>query len=315
MDSRPAERLDAAFGETLAQLADQFPKLSLRWTVSADSPVAAPFRNRFPDRCARIDEHSSSELVTTAETAGPAAPVLVIASASTFVGAWYPAIRASLAPQRANVKLVATSGVHSVDAADEPGVFDDLALMRTLPGMTVLEPADAPTARSTARALVGMDGPAYVRLAGGPQPTVTNGELELGRATELRPGTDLTLIAVGPLVARALVVATSLGRVGVRARVLDLGCLKPFDEKAVLRAARETGALLTLENQYISTGVGALISAATAENCPVPVRRLGILDLDGGPADGRVGSERPELSEERALQEAWELLRLKGKVQ
>ncbi|HEV2231452.1 MAG TPA: transketolase C-terminal domain-containing protein, partial [Thermoplasmata archaeon] len=206
-------------------------------------------------------------------------------------------------------------GAPPVGTADDLGVFDDLALMRTLPGMTVIEPADAPTARSTARALAGMEGPAYVRLAGGAQPTVTNGEIEIGRATELRPGTDLTLIAVGRLVARALAVANALGNVGVRARVLDLGCLKPFDEKSVLRAARETGALLTLEDQYISTGVGALVSAATAENCPVPVRRLGILDLDGGPAGGGVGPERPELSEERALHEAWELLRLKGKVQ
>ncbi|MCI4360778.1 MAG: transketolase family protein, partial [Thermoplasmata archaeon] len=122
-------------------------------------------------------------------------------------------------------------------------------------------------------------------------------------------------VAVGAMVARALDVAEELHRVGVEARVLDLASVKPFDQKALLKAARETGAILTMEEHSVLTGVGSLVAAATSENYPVPVRRLGVPDLFGESGDPWTLMDRYGLSKERALEEAWDLLKMRGKVQ
>ncbi|EQD72894.1 Transketolase central region, partial [mine drainage metagenome] len=124
--------------------------------------------------------------------------------------------------------------------------------------MTVVVPADAPTTRTATRVLHDTRGPAYLRLPRENLPVVTDGEFRLGRAPELAAGSDLTIGAVGVMVARALEVARRLGEGGISVRVLDLASVKPFDEPAILRAARETGAILVLEEHSVLTGVGAL---------------------------------------------------------
>jgi transketolase len=193
-------------------------------------------------------------------------------------------------------------------------MLEDIGLMRGLPGMTVVVPADAPTTRSAILALAEVYGPAYVRLTRENLPTVTDGSFEIGRANELRPGSDLTIVALGALVARALDVAEELHKVGVEVRILDAASVKPFDEAAVLRAARDTGALLVLEEHTVETGVGSLIAATTAENYPVPVRRVGVPDVFGESGEGWALMDRFGLSEGRIMEEAWELLRARGKV-
>ena len=187
--------------------------------------------------------------------------------------------------------------------------------MRGLPGMTVVVPADAPSTHSATLALAGFDGPAYLRLVRESLPTVTDGSFVLGRATEVRAGGDLTIVAVGALVARALEVGLELHRVGVEARVLDFASMKPFDEKALLKAARETGAILTMEEQSVVTGLGTIVAATTSGAHPVPVRSLGVPDVFEEGGDPATRLDRHGLSKARAMEEAWELLRLRGKVQ
>jgi transketolase len=181
--------------------------------------------------------------------------------------------------------------------------------------MTVIVPADAPTTRAATFAVAERDGPAYVRLTRENLPTVTDGSFQIGKAAELRSGSDLTIVAVGALVARALEVAEELAKVGVSTRVLDFASVKPFDEPALLRAARETGALLVLEEHSVLTGVGALVASTTSENYPVPVRRVGVPDVFGESGEPWALLDRYGMSKERIRNEAWELLRLRGKVQ
>jgi transketolase len=194
-------------------------------------------------------------------------------------------------------------------------MLEDIGLMRGLPGMTVLVPADAPSTRAATLAIVEFDGPCYVRLTRENLPTVTDGDLRIGRANEIRAGGDLTIIAVGAMVARALDVAEELHRIGIETRVIDLASVKPFDEKAILRAARDTGAILTMEEHTALTGIGALVASATSENYPVPVRRVGVPDLFGESGEPWTLLDHYGLSKDRALEEAFDLLRLRGKVQ
>jgi|GEM_PF-2658393 len=191
----------------------------------------------------------------------------------------------------------------------------DLALVRGLPTFLVAVPADAASAAAVVTTIADLDGPAYIRLAGQPLPVLPEVAWPVGGARELRAGGDLTVVAVGPPVHLGLEVADELHRVGVEVRVLDLGWVKPFDARAVLRAARETGAILTLEDDAAPTGLGTQVAAVVAENHPVPVRRVGRPDLWIEPGSAASAGAAVGVTRTRALEEAWELLRGKGKVQ
>ncbi|HLM70364.1 MAG TPA: transketolase C-terminal domain-containing protein, partial [Thermoplasmata archaeon] len=221
----------------------------------------------------------------------------------------------SICYNKANVKIVATHGGLLVGAdGGTHQIVEDIGLMRGLPGMTVIVPADAPTTRAATFAVADRYGPAYVRLTRENLPTVTDGSFQIGKAAELRGGTDLTIVAVGSLVARGLEVAAELAQVGISVRVLDFASVKPFDAPALLRAARDTGAILVLEEHSVLTGVGALVASTTSENYPVPVRRVGVPDVFGESGDPWALMDRYGMSKERIRDEAWELLRARGKV-
>ena len=211
----------------------------------------------------------------------------------------------SLVRPRLPAKLVAFPA-----AAPGPG-RDDLATMRSLPGLTVVAPADGPTTRAATVALAEREGPAYLRLPAADAPSVSDGTFAVGRAREARAGSDLAIVSLGRPLARALEVADELARVGVSVRVLDVASVKPFDEAAVLRAARDTGAILVVEDAPVGGGVGTLVAAMTAENHPVPVRRVARPDVwsDAGDEPGDTG-----VSLDRIRDEAWELLRLRGRL-
>jgi transketolase len=233
-----------------------------------------------------------------------------------LVGRSYFEIRESICREARNVKLVSTdAGLPNAPTSPSSPIFEDIGLLRALPGMTVVVPGDGPTAAAATRAVAEFAGPAYVRLAPGALPTLTDGNFRVGRAAVLAEGTDLTIVAIGALLRTALDLAGELGKVGVSVRVLDFASVKPFDEKALLRAARETGAILTMEEHSVLTGVGALVASATAEEAPVPVRRVGLPDVFAETFSAGDPRDQLGLSKERCLEEAWTLLRARGKVQ
>jgi transketolase len=289
-DARPPQALSEALDAAWTALQGSAPQAELLRGPGAGAP----------------------DFAVAAERAKPGAPVFVVTSAAAAVEA-YGELREHVVRPRANVKIVAWEAAGSTDRTSA-GV-DDLGVLRGLPGLTIVVPADGPTVRTAVPAIAAFDGPVYVRLALGSLPTVTDGSFLVGRAPALRDGSDLTLVAIGPMVSRALAVATELAAVGVSARVLDFASFKPHDTKAVLRAARETGALLTLEDHSTLTGLGALIASVVAEEAPVPVRRVGLPDLFGTDEGAGSALERPGLSLDRCLEEAWTVLRAKGKVQ
>jgi transketolase len=304
-----------AYATALLELGD----LGAVVVVEADgsaATVAQGFGAKFPDRFVRVPAREPTMMSMAADRASGGGPVFVNCSAAFAAGQASYTVRESVCRPHANVKIVvADAGIQGGGAVGTPSMVEDIGLMRGLPGMTVIVPADAPTTRAATLAVAERADPAYVRLTWEKLPTVSDGAFRIGAAQELRPGNDLTIVAIGALVARALAVAEELARVGVSARVLDFASVKPFDEPALLRAARDTGAILVLEEHSVLTGVGALVASTTSENNPVPVRRVGVPDVFGETGDPLTRLDRFGLSVERIRDEAWELLKMRGKVQ
>jgi transketolase len=276
------------------------------------SRFTRPFRERCPDRYEHVRAPAAEAMRKAADLARAGGPVVVSGPSDRVAVDAYPVFRREAARPRLRVTLVSTDGGW---VRSDPAVLEDAALLRGVPGLALVVPADARTAAAALGAILRLDGAAYLRL--GPTLPTQLGEVpfEIGRARQLRDGTDLALLAVGRPVELALDAAEALGRVGLSARVLDFASLAPIDEKAVLRAARDTGAVLTLEEHQALTGLGVTVAALTAEHAPVPVRRIGAPDLFGRGGDADQGPADLGIGLEAALEEAWELLRLKGKVQ
>jgi transketolase len=315
-EPRKTESLRDAYGLTLAELGESDPTLVVLDADLSGSTRTMVFGKKFPDRFFNVGVMEPTMMSMAAGLALGGRTVFASTFAIFAAGQAYNFVRQSICYNGANVKIVATHGGLLVGGdGGTHQMIEDLGLMRGLPGMTVIAPADAPTTRAAVRAIVGFQGPAYVRLTRENLPTLTNGEFRIGKAGLLREGSDLTIIAVGALVARALDVAEDLSRVGISVRVLDFASIKPFDEKALLRAARETGAILTMEEHSVLTGLGALVASVTAEEYPVPVRRIGVPDVFGESGDPWTLVDRYGMSKERCLEEAWTLLKARGKVQ
>jgi transketolase len=315
-DARKLESLRDAYGQALVELGDRDPALVVFDAGLSGSTRTMLFGQKFAPRFYNVGAMESTMMSMAAGMSLGGRTVYASSFAVFAAGQAYNFVRQSICYNHANVKIVATHGGVLVGADGGMHQMDeDIALMRGLPGMTVIVPADAPTARAATFAVHDRAGPAYVRLTRENLPTVTDGSFAIGKAAELRAGTDLTIVAVGALLARALDVADELGAVGISTRVLDFASVKPFDEPALLRAARDTGAILVLEEHTVLTGVGALVAATTSENYPVPVRRVGVPDVFGESGDPWALMDRYGMSRDRIRDEAWELLKIRGKAQ
>ena len=315
MPDRKSGSLGEAYGEALVELGDRDASL-----IAVDAAVSGRshgglFATRFPDRFLSFGMIEPTMVAIASGLALGGRTVFASGAAASMAGQAYGAVRLAACYNRANVKIVATHGGLLVGGEGAPfQMLEDIALMRSLPGMTVIVPGDAPSTRSAVLAVASFEGPAYLRLTSVNLPIVTDGAFTLGRAGRLREGSDLTIVAIGAMLGRALDVAEELHQAGVEARVLDFASLKPADEKSLIQAARETGAILTMEEHNVLTGLGSLVASAISTTDPVPVRQVGVPDLFGERGDPWKLLDHYGLSQKHALDEAWELLKLRGKV-
>lgn len=208
--------------------------------------------------------------------------------ASTFAvfatGRAYDQIRNSIAYPGLNVKIAAThAGLTVGEDGGSHQAVEDIAIMRAIPGMTVLVPSDGVSTKKLVAAAAEYVGPVYLRLGRPAVPVIYNEDEEfvIGRAKELRAGSDLTLVAAGIMVAKALEAAEGLAKEGINVRVLDMHTIKPLDGEALKKAAQETGVIITVEEHSVLGGLGGAVAEFVAENCPVPVIRLGVQDTFG----------------------------------
>lgn len=189
---------------------------------------------------------------------------------------------------------VAYAGLNVKMVGSDPGItaelnggthmsMEDVSIMRNIPGMTVYEPVDSAQLRAAFPQILAHDGPVYIRLLRRPAVRIDseNDEFTLGKASLLREGGDVTILATGIMVAEALLAAEELAGQGISAEVLNVHTVKPFDEEAVLRSAMKTGAVVTAENASVIGGLGSAAAECLGENCPVPLRRIGVRDCFG----------------------------------
>jgi transketolase len=190
-------------------------------------------------------------------------------------------------------------------------INEDIALIRGLPNMSVVVPADSLETYKAVKACVEYDGPIYVRLGRADVPTITspNDSFEIGKASTLKDGNDVTLIGTGTMVSRCLLAAQELDKHGINARVINLSSVKPIDEKVIIKAARETGGIVTAEEHSVMSGMGSAVAMVLVENAHVPMKRVGIPDIFGESGESEELMEKYGLTAENIVDASHDVMR------
>ena len=276
----------AAYGEALVELAEKYPELVVFDADLAGATMTKGFAAKYPDR---FFDMGIAECNMTGVAAGMAAcgfkPFTNTFAIFASGRAWEQ-VRNSVAYPRLNVKIVGSHGGLSVgeDGATHQCI-EDFALMRVIPGMKVVCPCDGHEMKLAVEALLNYDGPAYLRLGRAAVDTVTDEipgyKFELDKGVTLADGGDVTVIATGMMVQVALQARETMAKEGVSVRVIGMHTVKPLDSELVLKAAKETGCIVTSEEHSIVGGLGGAVAEFVSENCPVPVVRHGVNDEFG----------------------------------
>ena len=272
------------YGKTLVELGKKNPDIVVLDADLRPSTMTKYFAKEFPDRFfdVGIAEQNMIGIASGLAASGK------IPFASTFAvfapGRCFDQIRVSVAQARLNVKIVSThAGVTVGEDGASHQALEDLALICSLPGFTVIVPADAIETAQVVEAVANHVGPCYVRLPRAKLPNVNGADyrFEIGKAVIIRPGKDVTVIAIGVMVSRALEAAGELAKEGIDCRVLNMPTLKPIDEAAVVKAAGETGAIVTAEEHQEHGGLGSIVARIVARRHPVPMEFVAVKDVFG----------------------------------
>ena len=279
-----------SYGEALRDLADEYKDLVVLDADLAAATKTAIFKKAHPDR---FFDCGIAEANMMGVAAGLAA-CGKIPFASTFAmfaaGRAFEIVRNSIGYPHLNVKIGAT---HAGISVGEDGAThqcnEDIALMRTIPGMTIINPADDVEAKAAVKAALDFNGPVYMRFGRLAVPVINDSatyKFELGKGIVLRDGSDVTIVATGLMVNEALQSAEVLAAEGISARVVNIHTIKPLDKELVCKCAKETGVIVTAEEHSIIGGLGSAVAEAVTECCPVPVIKVGVNDVFGhsGPA-------------------------------
>lgn len=304
--------LRQAFGETLAQLGDDDERIVVLDGDVGSSTGAAIFEQAHPGRYLQtgIAEQNMVAMAAGLATLGY---VPFVTTFSCFaVARALDSVRILVAQPGLNVKLIGGyAGLLTGMTGKTHQMFDDIAIMRSLPNMTVLAPADELEARQVVRAITADEHPAYVQITRERSPVLFGEEyhFEIGRAVTVRDGSDATVVSTGVQSTRVYEAAEILAARGIEVRVLHVPTIKPLDEDALVHAAEETGYVITVEEQSILGGLGGAVAEALSNRCPVTVKRLGINDCFGesGPDDQLL--EKYRLSAPRVAEDVEALLR------
>lgn len=276
--------LREAYGKALQALGHEMAELVVLEGDLSESTNTWMFGNDFPERFFNMGI-SEQDMMGTAAGLATCGKVPFASTFAVFASMRAcEQVRTSICYPDLNVKIVAThAGLSAGATGPTHQGIEDLAIMRSFPNMTVISPSDAHTVQAAVPVIARHKGPVYMRLPRAPLPVLypEGSPFEIGPARLLRDGRDVTLVATGALVSRALEASAALDSLGVLARVLDVCTIKPIDREAIARAARETGRIVTLEDHNIIGGLGGAVAEVVTEVAPVPVLRLGIPDCFG----------------------------------
>lgn len=279
-----------SYGEALVELGKKRDDFIVMDADLAAATQTGKFKAAFPDRFYDCGIAEQNMLGIAAGVAATGKKVFVSSFAMFVAGRAFEQIRNSICYPKLPVIIGAT---HAGISVGEDGAthqcLEDIALMRTLPGMTIISPADDTEAKKAVYAAIEHDGPVYIRFGRAAVPVIFDDDykFQIGKASVLREGSDVAIIATGLMVNEAIRAHEILKNDGISARVINMATIKPLDTNTVLAAARETGAIVTTEEHSVIGGLGSAVSEVIAEEYPVPVVKLGVYDRFGfsGPAD------------------------------
>lgn len=273
-----------AFGKTLVEIGRKNKDLVVLGADLSSSTKTAFFEKEFPERFFNCGIAEANMMGVAAGLAASGKTVVASTFAVFATGRCYDQIRQSIAYPRLNVKIVASHAGITVggDGASHQ-TAEDIALMKVLPNMRVVVPADAIETKKAIRAIIESEGPYYMRMGRADVPTITgeDDDFELGKASIMREGSDVAIISTGIMVSQALKAAEMLRLKGIEAMVVNMSTIKPLDVDTVLMAARKTGAVITAEEHSVIFGLGNSVAITLGEKYPVPLKRVGIPDTFG----------------------------------
>lgn len=299
------------YGETLVELGKKNENIVVLDADLSKSTKTHAFSKEFPNRFFNMGIAEQNLMGTAAGLAASGK----IPFASTFAvfasGRAFEIIRNSICYPKLNVKVCAThAGITVGEDGASHQAIEDISLMRSLPNMTVLNPADATSAEALLNEIVEYDGPVYVRLGRAKVSVVYDKDTKftIGKGMEVRSGNDVTIIATGIMVDEALKAYEELSKEGISARIIDMHTIKPVDKEIIIKAAKETKGIITAEEHNVIGGLGSAVAEVLAENHPALLKRVGINDTFG--ESGKPGElmEKYGLTAENIIAKVKEIL-------
>ncbi|NLS44967.1 MAG: transketolase family protein [Firmicutes bacterium] len=274
----------AAYGKALIELGRLNPDIVVLDADLSKSTRTDGFAREFPERFFQMGV-AEADMMGTAAGLAASGKIPFASSFAIFAsGRAFDQVRQTAGYGRLNVKIGASHGGITVgeDGASHQSI-EDLTLMRVIPGMTVIVPADAVETHQAVFAAADHEGPVYIRTGRSPVPVLfkESYNFKIGEAIVVRDGKDITIIACGIMVSESLKAAEILAEKGISARVINMATIKPIHTDIIIKAAEETGAIVTAEEHSIIGGLGSAVCETVSEICPVPVKRIGVCDVFG----------------------------------
>lgn len=273
-----------AYGKALVELGKKYDNLVVMDADLSKSTMTAEFGKTYPERFFNMGIAEQNLYGAAAGLALSGKTVCASTFAMFASGRAFEIIRNSIGYTKANVKICAThAGITVGEDGASHQTFEDIALMRTIPGMTVINPSDGVSAKKLLEQAVEMKGPCYIRLGRAAVPVFYDegSQLKLGKGNLVKDGKDVAVIATGIMVNEAVLAAEKLKSDGIDVRIIDIHTIKPIDEEIIVKAAEECGAVVTAEEHSVIGGLGSAVAEVIVKNCPVKMSMVGQQDTYG----------------------------------
>lgn len=316
-ESRPVEKIAtrAAYGKALLELGATNSNVVVLDADLSKSTTTRKFADKYPDRFFNMGIAEANMMGTAAGLATCGKTVFVSTFAIFATGRAWEQIRNTICYCNLNVKIVATHAGLGVgpDGASHQ-MNEDMAIMSSIPNMTVIEPCDGPETGNAVSEITKWDGPVYMRLGRSPVPVITSEDdvFTVGRGCEFRNGRDVTIIACGMLVEKAIKAAEKLSAEGIEASVINIHTIKPLDRDIILNSVMTTNAAVTAEQHVLDGGLGSAVTSLLAREHPVPVDMVGIDNRFGQSGDPDLLFEEYQLTTDRIIKAAKKVIRMKN---
>ncbi len=295
-----------AYGSALKEFGKKYDIVVLDADLSKSTKTDS-FKKTYPDRFVNVGIAEANMMSTAAGIASCGKTVFASSFAIFAAGRAFEQVRNSICYANLNVKIGAThAGISVGEDGGSHQAIEDISLMRSIPNMTVINPADSVEARAAVEAAILHDGPVYLRFGRLATPVIYDAEnytFELGKGKQLRDGSDVAIIATGLMVPEALEAADTLAQEGIQARVIDIHTIKPIDKDIIIKAAKETSFIVTAEEHSIIGGLGSAVAEVLCENAPAKLVRIGVQDEFGRSGDPYVLLKEYGLSAENLVRQ------------